>query len=121
MFFLSSLACSGNETEALLDIYNTNGGDMWKNAVLWGSENHCAWEGVTCNRGGFVIELNLAGQGLLGALSSSIECLPFLKSFNLNENHLSTLLDSSFCSLVNLQYFQASNAGLTVGIPSCVC
>jgi hypothetical protein len=87
-------------------IYNANGGDAWKNSVSWGTKaDYCTWEGVTCNRAKFVIELNLAGQGLTGSLSADIACLPFLKSLNLNDNTLTSILDANVCSLVNLQYF----------------
>eukprot|EP00703_Trepomonas_sp_PC1_P005537 JAP91069.1 Cyst wall protein [Trepomonas sp. PC1] len=121
MFLLGSLACT-TEKDALMDIYNYNGGDQWKNAASWGvSDNHCNWEGVICNGAKFVIELNLAGQGLTGTLSTSIACLPFLKSFNLNNNQLTSVLDPLISTLQGLQYFQASNAGFTGQIPTSIC
>ncbi|NBK25942.1 MAG: hypothetical protein EOM68_28495 [Spirochaetia bacterium] len=50
-----------------------------------------------------------------------MECLPFLKALNINNNSLTTTLDSSFCSLQNLQYMHASKAGLTGELPTCMC
>ena len=121
MFFIHALACT-NEYDALMGIYNANGGDQWTNAPSWGvAADQCTWEGVTCNGAKFVIELNLANQGLTGQLSSSVECLPFLKALNINNNSLTTTLDTSFCSLQNLQYVHASKAGLVGELPTCMC
>ena len=122
MFSLvSTLACT-TEYDALLAIYDANGGDEWTGAASWGTQvSHCDWEGVTCNAGGYVIELNLTGFGLTGQLSDQIGCFPFLKTLWLNNNSLTSTVPEAICGLTNLQILQANGAGLTGAIPECMC
>ena len=39
----------------------------------------------------------------------------------MNNNTMNTGLGDAFCSLTNLQYFQANNAGLNGTLPDCMC
>ena len=122
MFVIQAAFSCTTERDALLDIYDTNGGDDWTNATKWGtSVSICDWEGVTCNKAGYVTVLNLTDFGLTGQLSDSIGCLPYLKTLWLNDNNLTSTIPDALCNLTNLQIFQANDAGFTGSIPTCIC
>lgn len=117
----TALTCT-TELDALIDIYDANGGNDWTGASHWNTNiTYCDWEGVTCSRENYVVELNLSGFGLTGQLSSSIGCFPFLKSLYLNDNKLTSTIPEAICDLANLQYLQMDRAGLTGTIPTCMC
>ncbi|CAL5995228.1 Cyst_wall protein [Hexamita inflata] len=109
------------ERDALMAIFNTNGGILWTGAGLWGTGAPvCSWQGVTCQNS-VVVGLDLSGFGLTGILTPDIQCLKFLKSLHLNNNSLASEIPTALCALQNLQYFQANSAGFTGVIPACVC
>jgi len=65
---LSLQACT-NESDALMSIYNTNGGENWVGAPTWGTDaNICTWEGIICDRG-VVKALDMTSFGLVGQLT----------------------------------------------------
>ena len=67
MFSLTTVLTCTTELEALLNIYDANGGEDWTGASKWDTNvTYCDWEGVTCNRENYVVELNLSTFGLTG-------------------------------------------------------
>jgi len=125
------------ECEALLSIYDNNGGDAWDYNTEWGvSPTVCNWYGVVCNDG-HVFGLYLydsvyySNFGLTGNFEILEGNLDFLDTLYLNYNqlnsfhgaHMSTLKDLTLQSnpltsfygtdLGELQYLRLSDNFLT--------
>ncbi len=67
------------ERAALMALYNSTNGDVWRNNTGWGTDSlHCDWYGVTCDENEHVAILDLGGNGLTGTLPSEIGDLPLL-------------------------------------------
>jgi hypothetical protein len=99
------------ERQALIDLYNSTGGDNWKNNTGWLGEvgTECNWFGVTCDNESFhVIKLrfynnDLTNTPIIGNLNS-------LTSLHLHYNKL-TSVPSEIGKLTNLTslYLQCNN------------
>jgi Divergent InlB B-repeat domain len=136
-------AIPATERQALLDLYSSTNGATWTTSTGWngaaGSE--CTWFRVTCNPGATaVLEINLSGNNLTGALPASIATLTqmetfvadgsgltgsipalsgmtALRTFNVARNKLDGSI-GSLTGLSALQNFDVSNNRLTGGIPA---
>ena len=119
---ISTIQQCTNERDALLAIFNADGGNFWVGANLWATNAPvCAWQGVTCNQNGNVIELNLTGFNVTGQLPDDIQCLPFLKALALSNNSMVTTIPPAICNLQNLQYFTGNNVTFVGALPQCIC
>ncbi|KAL6629143.1 hypothetical protein ACP70R_028908 [Stipagrostis hirtigluma subsp. patula] len=82
-------SCTELEKTSLLQFLiglSQDGGltQSWRN-----DRNCCAWEGITCNGNGLIIEVSLASKGLEGHISPSLGNLTGLQHLNLSYNSLS--------------------------------
>jgi Leucine-rich repeat (LRR) protein len=108
------------ERQALIDLYETNGGDNWTNQSNWlgDIDTECTWYGVTCNaEQSHVIELNLEGNNLTGELTSSIGDLEALVTLDLSDNNLVRLREIKeikYLDRLDLSHNQLS--GIPMGI-----
>ena len=94
---IAVLACELTQREALLEIYNSNGGGQWANSAPWDIMNPvCSWEGIMCNQD-FVQYINFKNFGLTGVLVDVFGCFPHLKGVNLENNKLESAVPHSLC------------------------
>jgi Leucine-rich repeat (LRR) protein len=104
-----------SQREALIDLYNSTGGDNWTNKDGWlgpvGTE--CKWSGVDCNRYEEYVEgLNLWFENMTGELPESIQNLHFLKRLQISNSNV--IGESSVIGkLNNLTTLILSSANLT--------
>ncbi|PRQ35626.1 putative non-specific serine/threonine protein kinase [Rosa chinensis] len=93
-------------------------------SLNWTSSSCCYWEGITCNRDGWVTHLQLPSKGLklkVGIFpSSSLANLTHLTHLNLSHNSLSGSLDQTefFLSLNYLEILDLSYNLLFGVLPS---
>ncbi|KAE9445962.1 hypothetical protein C3L33_22148, partial [Rhododendron williamsianum] len=89
--------------------------------VNWaGTDDCCQWNGVTCNRFGRVIGLDLNTESISGGLndSSSLFRLKFLEKLDLASNSFNFAeIPSSFGGLTNLRYLNLSDTQFVGQIP----
>jgi Leucine-rich repeat (LRR) protein len=86
-----------SERNTLLALYNSTNGPAWANRSYWNGNvgSECGWYGVRCSAGNtHVIELNLGGNGLTGALPVSLNQLTELQVLNLQQNEISGAIPS---------------------------
>ncbi|XP_050369522.1 receptor-like protein 2 [Argentina anserina] len=91
-------------------------------SLNWTSTNCCHWEGISCNRDGWVTHLQLPSKGLKlkgdSFSSSSLANLTHLTHLNLSHNSLSGPLDDLFLSLNDLKIVDLSYNLLFGVLPS---
>ncbi|KAL9315293.1 hypothetical protein ACSQ67_016294 [Phaseolus vulgaris] len=88
--------------------------------VFWNSSiDCCKWTGVTCDKEGHVIGLDLNGESINGGFdnSSTLFNLQRLRILNLSVNNFSSEIPSGFSKLKNLTYLNLSIAGFVGQIP----
>jgi len=88
--------------------------------VFWNSSiDCCKWTGVTCDKEGHVIGLDLNGESINGGFdnSSTLFNLQSLQILNLAVNNFSSEIPSGFSKLKNLTYLNLSHAGFVGQIP----
>lgn len=76
----------------------------------------CAWSGVECLNNA-VVELRLAGAGLVGPLPSEISCFTGLRKLDLSGNGLVGNIPPELSRLASLTHFNTSNNALRSGLP----
>lgn len=109
--------------DALMAIYNTNGGSSWTNngqPVDWNQDcsNLNEWDGVITNPDGTVARLLLDGFGLTGVLAPEIQNLSQLRVLRLNDNSLTGTLPISLTTLPELRFIDLRNNQYEGCIPS---
>ena len=103
---------------ALIDFYEATNGDVWKRNHNWLTDDEPldSWEGVTANRDGGVVRLNLNWNSLEGELPPELGGLAELKSLNLRNNRLSGNIPPELASLAKLRELDLADNGLCGGI-----
>ncbi|GLT32397.1 hypothetical protein SLA2020_070670 [Shorea laevis] len=115
---LASAHCQSDQQEFLLQLKNrlNFNSHVSLKLVNWNqSLDCCMWEGVTCDAGGHVTELDLRNKWIVGGIdnSSSLFNLQHLQSLNLANNHFNSDFPSRFDKLSNLSHLDLSNASFT--------
>ena len=108
------------ERDALIALYNSTGGPAWHDSTSWlgAAGTECAWYGVVCDVAEtHVLELNLGGNNLLGAIPVELASLAALHTLDLSSNHLSGSIPSSLGSLAGLGFMSLQNNALSGPIP----
>lgn len=117
----SSSACSEAERSALFRAGARMGGSTdWLLRSGWGEAADCCdWKGVGCARGGGVVSLDLANQGLRGTLASELAALPSLARIDINENNAlsGTLPPKLFGGRASLTHLYAFGTALSGTLP----
>ena len=92
------------ERETLIALYTNTNGDGWNSNTNWlgppGTEE--SWEGVLVS-GGYLTQLDLAGNKLVGSLPSQLGDLTALQILRLNSNQLTGVIPTDLATLTNLQ------------------
>ncbi|KAI3986467.1 hypothetical protein MKX01_037749 [Papaver californicum] len=88
----------------------------------WSSSSDCcsSWDGVTCDRNGHVISLDLSNESIDDGLNTSSSLFKFrhLERLNLAFNFFGSIpIPSGFNRLLNLTYLNLSNSGFNGQIP----
>ena len=96
---------------ALMALFKATKGKSWNRNKGWGNfENGVrGWEGVTCNKWGYVTRIKLTDNNLQGKLPDVFYAFPKLRQILLNKNQLTGELPRSLAWLpnecrVNIQY-----------------
>jgi transposase-like protein len=106
------------ERQALIDLYNSTGGDHWVNNTGWKGElgTECSWFGVTCDsENAHVVKLDFGGypnNNLTGAITQTIENLIHLYEIDVSHNHINQLAPETG-NLTNLTRLYLSYNDLT--------
>jgi alpha-tubulin suppressor-like RCC1 family protein/Leucine-rich repeat (LRR) protein len=109
------------ERQALIDLYNSTNGASWTNKTNWlgaaGTEN--TWYGVTTDAGNTtVLQLQLSGNNLVGALPANLADLSNLTHLDLAMNQLSGSIPTELSNLSRLRFLWLNMNKLTGSIPS---
>ena len=107
------------EMDALEALYQDTDGDNWTNNRNWLSNAPLdSWHGVTTDRNGRVVELDLSENELNGTIPSELGSLTYLEELNLSQNQLSGTIPLELGSLNNLTTLSLFDNRLSGGIPS---
>ena len=92
------------ERDALEALYQDTDGDNWTNNRNWLSNASLdSWHGVTTDRNGRVVELDLSENELNGTIPSELGNLTYLEDLDLSHNQLSGTIPSELGNLTNLE------------------
>ena len=106
-----------SERDALLSLYEALAGDQWDHNDGWQSNAPLSeWHGIT-TRSGHVVQIDLAGNHLVGELPSDLGNLRHLEALDLRWNTLWGTIPDSVGELVKLETLLLSGNELTGDIP----
>jgi hypothetical protein len=105
------------ECHALVSLYESTGGNNWKQNWYPFTFSPCSWHGVSCSDGK-VKALWLSGLGLTGSIPTEIDVLEYLEFLDLSNNDLSGPIPPTITNLTRLVYLELSNNRLSGGIPA---
>ena len=107
------------DREALEALYDSTGGADWTNSENWKTELPLeSWHGVTVDEeSGRVTGLELADNGLVGAIPSALGDLRGLRTLNLGRNDLSGPIPSALGDLTRLEVLELYLNSMTGPIP----
>ena len=107
------------ERDALEALYQDTDGDNWTNNRNWLSNASLdSWHGVTTDRNGRVIELDLSENELNGTIPSELGSLSNLGVLRLSENQLRGTIPPELGNLTNLEVLNLFENRLSGTIPS---
>ncbi|XVE97118.1 hypothetical protein REPUB_Repub02eG0283100 [Reevesia pubescens] len=118
---LVSGQCQTDQQELLLRLKNSFNSSLSLKLGKWNqSTDCCSWDGISCDPGGRVLELDLSNQSISGEIdnSSRLFRLQHLQRLNLAYNLFISEFPSGFDKLSNLSYLNLSYAGFTGQIPA---
>jgi len=109
--------------KALEDFYiATTGPATWTSRDGWLlSEDYCTWFGVSCDREGQVVKINLRANGLSIGIPDALFQIPTLQYIDLGENLLAGTIPEKICNLDNLKYLMLDGNYLEGAVPDCLC
>ncbi len=107
------------ERDALAALYEDTDGDNWTNNRNWLSNAELdSWHGVTTDRNGRVVELDLSENELNGTIPPELGSLLHLEELDLSNNQLSGTIPIDLGNLTNLKVLSLYTNRLSGGIPS---
>jgi hypothetical protein len=100
-------AYADDERAGLEKLYQVTGGAQWLVADGWSSATSaCTWSGLSCDGGGVVVSIALAGMGLQGRSSDAAAELAMLTAvevLDLADNGVDSPVPPQLASLTALQ------------------
>ena len=94
---------SSAERTALIALFNATDGPNWNNNTNWNTAATVDnWYGITVS-GGHVVEIDLAGNSLLGTIPASIGDLQWLQIFDLSRNRISGTIPEELYTILSLE------------------
>lgn len=119
LFALLPAESQQSEREALVEIFRSLHGPKWKNKLNWCSAQPVnKWYGVKVDKDGFVVELQLASNGLRGNLPDSIGSLQHLQVLDLRLNQIAGFIPQGLAYCFKLQNLHLQANKLCGGIPA---
>jgi Leucine-rich repeat (LRR) protein len=109
-----------SERNALIALYDNTGGPGWNDSTNWlgAAGTECTWFGVVCSGGdAHVVELNLAGNHLVGTIPPQVGDLTELDRLSFSFNELTGTIPPEIGSLSLLVRLGLSNNQLFGPIP----
>ena len=102
----------------LVEFYNATDGGSWKVQTNWLSDRPIGeWFGVTTNRDGRIVKLELVDNGLRGSLPENIGDLTELEILHLGKNDIVGRLPASMGELSDLRELILEENGIFGGLP----
>jgi len=93
-----------SDRQALMDLYESTGGDRWHNNSGWGSSAPLnSWHGIATDGQGRVIRVDLFQNNLRGQLPASIGQLDEVTYINVKFNYLTGTIPSSIGNMSSLK------------------
>ncbi len=115
----TTYAAEETDRDALVALYHATDGDNWYRNDNWLTDAPLdTWYGVTTDRRGEVIKLELSENGLKGSIPSELGRLTGLEWLDLSENELSGGIPPELGNLTNLTGLSLWSNRLNGGIPS---
>ena len=106
------------EMDALEALYQDTDGDNWTNNRNWLSNAQLdSWHGVTTDRNGLVVELDLSENELNGTIPSELGSLTNLERLKLSKNQLRGPIPPELGNLSNLKFLDLYENRLSGPIP----
>ena len=106
------------EMDALEALYQDTDGDNWTNNRNWLSNAQLdSWHGVTTDRNGRVVELDLSENELNGTIPSELGSLTNLERLKLSKNQLRGPIPPELGNLSNLKFLDLYENRLSGPIP----
>ena len=95
LFFTISVFSQHPDLPALIDFYESTGGENWTDNSGWvtgvndPNSNPCdGWKGISCNGDNRVDEIFITSNNLTGSLPESLGEISFLRRLRLTNNNL---------------------------------
>lgn len=106
------------ERDALVALYQDTDGDNWTNNRNWLSNASLdSWHGVSTDRDGRVVELDLSENELDGTIPSELGALTNLEKLNFSKNQLRGTIPPELGNLTNLRFLDLYEIRLSGPIP----
>uniref|UniRef100_A0A7S3L5T5 Leucine-rich repeat-containing N-terminal plant-type domain-containing protein n=1 Tax=Amphora coffeiformis TaxID=265554 RepID=A0A7S3L5T5_9STRA len=106
----------------LLSFYFATSDTDWPSAPLWQSMNdECSWEGITCNTAHLVVDIDLSGFGLNGAIPLELILVESVRSIRLDDNPGLSGNIPSFLGRMKLDTLTLTGCGYVGEMPYEIC
>jgi uncharacterized delta-60 repeat protein/gliding motility-associated-like protein len=106
-----------NQRAALVALYNSTNGINWTDNSNWLNADESTWYGVDINACN-VININLAGNNLVGSIPTQIGNLSSLSFLELHSNKLSGSIPTELGNISTMAFLRLQNNLLTGTIPA---
>lgn len=114
----SELDRSEIQKKSLIEFYESTNGPEWAQNANWLSPRPVhTWWGVTADKKGNILRLDLDKNNLSGSIPASIGELKELWDFRISENNIGGALPESISELTKLVYFIANGNKLIGELP----
>ncbi|MDE0142478.1 MAG: fibronectin type III domain-containing protein [Caldilineaceae bacterium] len=108
-----------SEREALVAVYHATGGENWAQDSNWMTDEPLgSWRGVTTDRNGSVIELDLNRNLLSGYIPAGLGSLPNLRILRMSGNDLEGTIPAGIGNLSELTNLELDDNNLSGSIPA---